>query len=428
MKPIIRVENLSKQYRIGARRAPHATLGETLSGVLRSPLGSLRRTRERREADSTHWALKGVSFEVAPGEVVGVIGNNGAGKSTLFKILSRVTEPTSGRAELYGRVSSLLEVGTGFHPELTGRENIYLNGSILGMARSEIERKFDEIVAFAELEKFLDTPVKRYSSGMYMRLAFAVAAHLEPEILLVDEVLAVGDAAFQKKCLGKLGDVASEGRTVLFISHNMAAIQSLCNRVLWISAGEVVEEAEAAHVVSSYLRKGAEAPSERIWHEPAGAPGCEKVRLHRACVRPEGGAPTDEITIRTPLALEFDYWNLEPGARLSLSLLLFNEQGTVILETFPVREPAWHGKPFPAGLFRSVCRIPGDLLNDGMHRISVYIVQDQGKVLFSVEDVLTFNVLDSAARRGDWHGKWTGAVRPDLQWETAYLGGARGES
>lgn len=235
MQPIIRVQNLGKRYFLGGPSAPYSTIRESIMEMARKPLRTLRRNGNAPAI----WALKDVNFEVAPGDVVGIIGRNGAGKSTLLKILSRITEPTSGRVELYGRVASLLEVGTGFHPELTGRENIFLNGSILGMTRKEIESKFDEIVAFAEIEKFLDTPVKRYSSGMYVRLAFAVAAHLEPEILIVDEVLAVGDAAFQKKCLGRMRDVASTGRTVLFVSHNMAAVSSLCSKAMLLWEGKV---------------------------------------------------------------------------------------------------------------------------------------------------------------------------------------------
>ncbi len=258
MPPIIRVENLSKRYRIGQREG-YQTLRESLIRSAAAPLRAVRKMFEAEAgangagADPHVWALRDVSFEVAPGEVLGVIGRNGAGKSTLLKILSRITEPTSGRAELYGRVGSLLEIGTGFHAELTGRENIYLSGAILGMRRAEIARKFDEIVSFAEVEQFIDTPVKHFSSGMYLRLAFAVAAHLEPEILLVDEVLAVGDAAFQKKCLGKMGDVAREGRTVLFVSHNMASIQSLCSACLILSSGRVAGWGEPAAMVDRYI-------------------------------------------------------------------------------------------------------------------------------------------------------------------------------
>ena len=250
----IRVENLSKQYRIGRAQQRHDTLRDALVDTLKR--WKVRRRSNEPTGNDTIWALRDVSFEVRRGEVVGIIGRNGAGKSTLLKILSRITDPTSGRAEIHGRVGSLLEVGPGFHPDLTGRENIYLNGAILGMRRHEIERKFDEIVAFAEIEKFLDTPVKRYSSGMYVRLAFAVAAHLEPEILLVDEVLAVGDAAFQKKCLGKMGDVAQEGRTVLFVSHNMAAIESLCNLAMMLNCGRLTAIGSTERVVAEYLLDG----------------------------------------------------------------------------------------------------------------------------------------------------------------------------
>lgn len=261
MKPIIRVENLHKQYRIGARQAAYKTLRESVIDAARSPFRRLR--RESTQTAETIWALKNINFDVLPGEVIGVIGRNGSGKSTLLKILSRITEPTQGRIELYGRVGSLLEVGTGFHPELTGRENIFLNGAILGMARTEITAKFDEIVEFAEIDKFIDTAVKHYSSGMYMRLAFAVAAHLEPEILLVDEVLAVGDAAFQKKCLGKMGDVASEGRTVLFVSHNTTAIAGLCKHGLLLSQGELIAAGDIEKVLEVYAGMNAEQQSRR---------------------------------------------------------------------------------------------------------------------------------------------------------------------
>src|SRR5215468_4229855 len=251
MRPIIRVENLSKQYRIGARRDSYSTLRDSIVETLRAPFGWLR--RNGNHGGDHIWALRDVSFEVAPGEVVGVIGRNGAGKSTLLKILSRITEPTTGQVELYGRVGSLLEVGTGFHPELSGRENIYLNGAILGMRRGEIDQKFDEIVAFAEIEQFIDTPVKHYSSGMYMRLAFAVAAHLEPEILLVDEALAVGDAAFQNKCIGKMQDISGRGRTIVFVSHNLIAIQYLCAKVFVISKGEVEYQGTTQAGLQYYL-------------------------------------------------------------------------------------------------------------------------------------------------------------------------------
>ena len=417
MKPIIKVEHISKQYQLGLRQQPYQTLREALAGAWRAPLKRLRRDRGGSE---TLWALEDVSFEVFPGEIIGIIGRNGAGKSTLLKILSRITEPTMGRAELYGRVGSLLEVGTGFHSELTGRENIFLNGAVLGMRRTEIAQKFDEIVAFAEVERFLDTPVKHYSSGMYMRLAFAVAAHLEPEVLVVDEVLAVGDAEFQAKCLGKMGAVAHQGRTVLFVSHNMAAVQSLCKSVIYLHDGKIVDKGSQERVVKNYLGQ-VSASTETTWSSMASAPGNDRVRIHRVAARPVEGSASDAITIETPIVLEFEYWNLAPNTRLNLSLHLYNERGIRVFNTFPVREPVWHGREFPVGLYRSSCYIPGNLLNDGMHRVQLMIVKDQGIVLFVLDDALVFNVFDAVERRGDWHGKWEGAIRPDLEWKTEYL-------
>src|SRR5215813_12547889 len=247
MEPIVRVDGVSKRFQIGANGAAYQTLRESLTSALRNPF-----RRNSKSSAQTIWALQDITFEIAAGEVVGIIGRNGAGKSTLLKVLSRITEPTRGRVELFGRVGSLLEVGTGFHPELTARENIYLNGAILGMHHAEIKKKFDEIVAFSEVEKFIDTPVKHFSSGMYVRLAFAVAAHLEPEILIVDEVLSVGDASFQKKCLGKMGDVAKAGRTVVLVTHQMNQIRRLCHRVVWIDEGKVRQNGPTAEVTSAY--------------------------------------------------------------------------------------------------------------------------------------------------------------------------------
>ena len=421
MKPIIRIENLSKQYRIGTRRAAYDTLRERLAGAARAPLTLLQR-RQRGGRGETIWALRGVGFNVRPGEVCGIIGSNGAGKSTLLKILSRITEPTTGRAELYGRVGSLLEVGTGFHPDLTGRENVYLNGAVLGMKRAEIARKFDEIVAFSEIEKFIETPVKFYSSGMYMRLAFAVAAHLESEILVVDEVLAVGDASFQKKCIGKMGGVAEQGRTVLFVSHNLTAMQGLCNRIIWLREGRVVEDGAPGRVVSDYLENSFSSLTEQVWDDIATAPGNEAVRLRSARVRPEGGAPSDPITIKTPFVIEFDYWNLQPGAVLNLSLAVTNQEGVMVFSSGPTREPVWHGRPFPVGLFRSRCHVPGDLLNDGAHHIRLLAVRDRNVVIYNHPGVLSFDVREVAETRQYWYDKWPGAVRPDLEWSTEMVG------
>ena len=415
MKPMIKVTSLSKQYRIGARES-YGTLRDTLMSAISAPLRLLSSNGDA--AQETIWALRDVDIEVPQGEILGIIGRNGAGKTTLLKVLSRITEPTTGRVDLYGRVASLLEVGTGFHPELTGRENIFLSGAILGMHRQEIERKFDEIVNFAEIEKFLDTPVKRYSSGMYMRLAFAVAAHLEPEILLVDEVLAVGDAQFQKKCLGKMGDVARQGRTILFVSHNMMAIQSLCRRAIWLDAGRVVEDGGSGKVVSSYLKSSSFARAEQVWEDIATAPGNEKVRLHAARIRAEGGSPAGPFRIDSDLILEFEYWNLVPESYLNLSVFLHNQEGIAVLNTGPLNEPVWHGRPFPAGLFRSVCRIPGGLLNDNTYLVTLYVIKDQSSAVFIYDSLLTFEVRDVTESRAAWFGKWPGVVRPNFVWTT----------
>jgi lipopolysaccharide transport system ATP-binding protein len=316
----------------------------------------------------------------------------------------------------------LLEVGTGFHPELTGRENIFLNGAILGMKRKEIAAKFDEIVEFAEVERFLDTPVKRYSSGMYVRLAFAVAAHLNPEILIIDEVLAVGDATFQKKCLGKMGEVASqEGRTVLFVSHNMTAIQSLCSRVFWMEQGKLRDEGRPKELVPKYLKTAYSPRREQTWDAPAAAPGNDKVKLRRVSIRPDNDRPEGPIDTHTPLVMELDYWNLSPGTCLNLSVSVLNEEGMPIFNSVPVEEPLWHGRPFPAGLFRSSFRIPGDLLNDGTHRVLLYVVEDQSVVLSRHEDILVFDVIEPIGERQAWFGKWEGAVRPRLEWTTELI-------
>jgi lipopolysaccharide transport system ATP-binding protein len=419
----IRCEGLGKQYRI-AERQSYKTFRDTLAAAASRPFRRFQSSFGRSSAahqasNDSFWALDDVSFEVKRGEVVGIIGRNGAGKSTLLKILSRITEPTKGRVVINGRVGSLLEVGTGFNPELTGRENIYLNGAILGMKKAEIERRFDEIVAFAEVEKFIESPVKRYSSGMYVRLAFAVAAHLEPEIMMVDEVLAVGDAQFQKKCLGRMSDVGKEGRTILFVSHNMSALQNLCRRAVWLSSGRIIEDGESSLVVSRYLKSGQDGMSEQIWPDPDTAPGCESVRLRAARVR----ALNDDndsglITVDTPFALEFEYWNLEPENYLNLSVIVYDEQGVVVFNAVPSQEPIWHGRPFPPGLFRSVCEVPGGLMNDGSHTVELLVVKNQAFVTHRHADVLVFDIHDVPDKRLAWYGKRIGATRPRLNWRT----------
>src|SRR5262245_59701680 len=425
----IRCEGLCKLYRVGERKS-YKTFRDTLAAAAVRPFQSLRSSLRRSSAsglqrsDDSFWALDDLSFEVNRGEVVGIIGRNGAGKSTLLKILSRITEPTKGRVEIDGRVGSLLEVGTGFNPELTGRENIYLNGAILGMKKAEIERRFDEIVAFAEVEKFIDSPVKRYSSGMYVRLAFAVAAHLEPEIMMVDEVLAVGDAQFQKKCLGRMTDAGKEGRTILFVSHNMSALQSLCRRAIWLSSGRIVDDGESSRIVSNYLKSGQQGTSERVWSDPDTAPGCESVRLRAARVRSlNDDNDSGFITVDTPFAIEFEYWNLEPNNYLNLSVIVYDEQGVVVFNTVPSEERVRHGRRFPAGLFRSAREIPGGLMNDGIHTVELLVVKNQSFVIHRQPDVLTFDIHDIPDERIAWYGKRIGATRPRLTWTTELVEG-----
>jgi lipopolysaccharide transport system ATP-binding protein len=419
MKPVIRVEGLAKQYRIGARGDAYRTLRESLTDAAKAPIRRLRGgARSRAE---TIWALRDVSFEVEPGEVVGLIGRNGAGKSTLFKVLSRITEPTRGRVELYGRVGSLLEVGTGFHPELTGRENVFLNGAILGMARAEITRKFDEIVAFAEVEKFIDTPVKRYSSGMYVRLAFAVAAHLEPEILIVDEVLAVGDMAFQKKCLNKMQDVSVQGRTVLFVSHNIQAVTRLCKRAILLSEGAVLADGPAPQVAGEYLHSDVGTVSERVWPEPDKSPGDEVVRLRGVRVRNEGGETAEAVDIRRPVGVEMEYEVLEPGRVLVPNYHFFNEDGVCafILHDF---NSEWRRRTRPPGRYVSTAWIPGNFLAEGTLLVGAAVTSYQPmQVHFYERDAVAFQVTDSLegdSTRGDYAGHLPGVVRPQFEWTT----------
>jgi lipopolysaccharide transport system ATP-binding protein len=426
MNPIVRANNLSKQYSLGLREAAYGSLRESITAAVGAPLRLLRGRNSKRSAE-TIWALRDVGFEIEPGEVVGIIGRNGAGKSTLLKVLSRITEPTTGRIELYGRVGSLLEVGTGFHPELTGSENIYLNGAILGMRKFEIKRRFDEIVAFAELEKFLDTPVKRYSSGMYMRLAFAVAAHLEPEILLVDEVLAVGDADFQKKCLGKMKEVAEHGRTVLFVSHNMTAINQLCPRCLLLADGKVALDGKTSDVVSTYLQTGS-GGAETVWEDPRRAPGNDNIKLHAVRVKSQGTVKS-EVDIDKEVAVEVEFWNRREGKRnLCVNIYLLDSNGTVVLSTG--NTPAanslpdeWFDKPYPEGLFRAVCTFPANFLNEGLYYITVYVVT-LGPLAIEVDapHVLSFRVFDTGVmREPGGGGGWAGVIRVRLPWRTALL-------
>jgi len=418
MKPIIKVENLSKQYTIGGPAEPYSTLRESLVKTVKAPFNAFR--NGRRNGNEQFWALKDINFEVTPGEVVGIIGRNGAGKSTLLKILSRITEPTTGKVDLYGRVGSLLEVGTGFHPELTGRENIYLNGAILGMKHDEISKKFDEIVDFAEIEEFLDTPVKRYSSGMYMRLAFGVAAHLEPEVLMVDEVLAVGDAQFQKKCLKKMKDVGEHGRTVLFVSHDMQAMSRLCGRVIWLSSGNVMEDGATETVIGSYLLEQATRGAERTWDADTG-PGNETARLRSVRVRNRSGETVSTVNITEPVAIEMTYDVLKEGVVMAPNIHLFNDRGVCLFVTVDI-EKEWKNTPRPVGSYTSTVWIPGNFLSEGSVIVRAALTTFRPMIVhFDEPDAVMFHVVESSegeTARGDYTGVMPGAIRPILKWET----------
>jgi len=415
--PIISVEKLSKRYVIAHRRDSRDGLRHVLENALRNPFQTLRQ-RNSLQTQEEFWALKDVSFDIKQAEVVGIIGRNGAGKSTLLKILSRITEPTSGRIRLRGRVASLLEIGTGFHPDLTGRENIYLNGAILGMTRVEIRSRFDEIVAFSEVEKYLDTPVKRYSSGMHVRLAFAVAAHLEPEILIVDEVLAVGDIAFQKKCLGKMEDISrSSGRTVLFVSHNMSMITRLCTRGILLQNGSVALIDNSEAVVSQYILSFGETGSEKVWAETE-RPGNNKMRLHAVRVVDAEGRSVSAVDIRRRVWVELHYEALQilpPGVRTGLRL--FMPDGTVVFSSADTSNNQWHEKPRRVGHYISRCEIPGNLLNEGLYSVTVASDIPNVEILFFQENVVTFHVEQTS---GEHSEKWLGVVCPALNWDIEF--------
>ncbi|MDT4969332.1 MAG: lipopolysaccharide transport system ATP-binding protein [Acidobacteriota bacterium] len=421
----ISCERISKRYRIGERESYRA-LRDSLASAMRAPFRRFRSSSKRSNgheagADNTFWALNNVSFEVRRGEVVGIIGRNGAGKSTLLKILSRITKPTSGEARIDGRVGSLLEVGTGFHPELTGRENIFLNGAILGMKKVEIKRRFDDIVAFAEIEKFVDTPVKRYSSGMYVRLAFAVAAHLEPEILLVDEVLAVGDASFQKKCLNKMQAVGEEGRAVFFVSHNMSAITRLCQRAILLDEGRVLADDLAHKVVGTYLRAGTGTMAAREWGE--NSPGNDIARLKAVRVRTQDGQITDVIDIRQSVGIEIEFEVLQSGYVLVPNYYFINEEGVCAFVASD-QDPEWRRRARPVGSYVSTAWIPGNFLAEGSIAVGAGVsTMDPTTVHFYESDAVAFQVVDSLegnSARGDYAGHVPGVVRPLLEWTTRY--------
>jgi lipopolysaccharide transport system ATP-binding protein len=423
---VIRAENLGKRYRLGERER-YLALRDLLARAATAPArlfaphkpsssnGDHRNGNRRDGHDSHIWALREASLEIRQGEVVGLIGRNGAGKSTLLKILSRITKPTAGWAEIHGRVGSLLEVGTGFHPELTGAENIFLNGAILGMSKRDITRKFDEIVAFAEVERFITTPVKHYSSGMYVRLAFSVAAHLEPEILLVDEVLAVGDASFQKKCLGKMGQVSREGRTILFVSHNMAAIKALCSRAILMKDGTVSASGTVADVVDEYLLGNAQAANVGEWPDPATAPGNENVRLCFVRITAPEDKPVIDIDSGGDIEIGFD--NFRENINLGVTVRVTTSEGILVFVSNYRVSP---DNDSHCGFYQAKCRIPGHLLNAGRYSVDLVFLKDQRWVLFRVDSVVSFEVENTATGRGATMGVAPGVVRPLLSWSHSF--------
>jgi lipopolysaccharide transport system ATP-binding protein len=415
----IRAVGIGKEYRIGQLEGAYDTLRDQLSALALRGLGRA----EPRPSRDKFWAVRDVSFKIDEGEVVGIIGRNGAGKTTLLRMLSRITEPTVGYADVSGRLGSLLEVGTGFHQELTGRENIFLNGAILGMRKREIARRLDDIIEFSGVEKFIDTPVKRFSSGMYVRLAFSVAAHLEPDILVVDEVLAVGDADFQKRSLGKMEEIGSSGRTVVFVSHNMATIARLCQRAILLDKGSVVDDGPADRVVARYLAGEHGTAAERSWADLAEAPGDESVRLRSVRVVDASSETVESIDVREPLGIEIVLDVLSDGLPFVPWIALFNEQGGHVFSAMDI-DPAWRASREP-GRYTATAWIPANLLNEGAMLVSVslntFMSGGRAQRRAAVDEAVVVSVYDPGegdSARGHYHSHWSAPVRPLLQWAT----------
>jgi homopolymeric O-antigen transport system ATP-binding protein len=415
MAVAVRAENLSKQYRLGQMQPAYGTLRDSIANRVRG-------NRDGDGPDSVEeiWALRDVSFEAREGEVLGIIGANGAGKSTLLKVLTRITAPTRGRAEIRGRVGSLLEVGTGFNPELTGRENIYLNGSILGMRRQEIDRNFDAIVEFSGVAKFIDTPVKRYSSGMFVRLAFSVAAHFEPEVMIVDEVLAVGDADFQRRSMGRMEDIGESGRTVLFVSHNLQGILQLCDRAILLDHGSVVRDGPTEDVVALYEEQAMGAGSQVAWDDPLEAPQNDLIRLCSARIVDEDGRPSTTLDVRRPIGIELGFSVLRDGPPVAPKIKVVDQHGTICFNAMDV-DPRWH-EPMAPGDYVATAWIPGNLFNEGRHAVDVEVVRvvsPKLNVQAAAHQAVAFHVYDPAegdSARGKFTGQWRGVVRPLLEW------------
>lgn len=407
------VEKLSKSFQVAHQRnGNYRTLHDELLTLPRRLLA--RFSGNGQPASETFWALKDISFEVKKGEVVGIIGRNGAGKSTLLKILNRITEPTSGVANIYGRVGALLEVGTGFHPELTGRENIFMNGAILGMTRAEIRQKFDEIVAFAEIKRFLDTPVKRYSSGMHVRLAFAIAAHLDPEIILVDEVLSVGDVQFQNKCLGKMEDVArTEGRTALFVSHNLGAVSQLCTTTIWIDNGVIRRMGPSSQVIADYMTTDAQR-GEVIWPEGTANRGVTELKLYSARVRNNYGTVSSTVESTKPFCVEIEYEITRPLWNLRVGFFLRTSAGGYVFDSHDADDPEFRSGRDP-GHYTSCCHVPGNLLGPGTYLISLNANICKVGNLAREENTLVLEIVNTSPRGAI--SQRGGVIQPQFTWK-----------
>mgnify|MGYP000075415186 FL=1 len=428
------VDNISKLYRIGVPTVTSENRSNPLVRALTKPFANFRKYRSlysfsdaELAGENPHkdilWALREVSFDMNEGDIVGVIGANGAGKSTLLKVISRITPPTKGRLTVRGRVSCLLEVGTGFHGELTGRENIYMSGTILGMRKLEVDAKFDDIVDFSGIGKFVDTPVKRYSSGMSVRLAFAVMAHLEPDLLIVDEVLAVGDVEFQRKCLNQMSEAGDRGRTVMFVSHNMSAVARLCKRGFFMRGGELVQDAPIADVVYSYMTAGGQSSAERVWEDMNEAPGDDSVRLHAVKVVGENSMPTGTVDIGHAMGIQITFDVLEPGHQLSPYITMVSDAGIDLFSSADSNRQ-FESEPREIGRYTTVCWVPAEFLAEGTHYVRVVMrAMNRQLLVFRESDVVAFNVIDeknSGFGTTWWEGKPKGVVRPNLDWTYEY--------
>jgi len=413
-QPAIKVEGLWKEYTVGAAHDRHTTFYDLLSQTLKAPFQRLRALGGSSSEAEQFFALRDVNFEVQPGEVLGIIGRNGAGKSTLLKILSRITAPTKGRIEVRGKLASLLEVGTGFHPELSGRENIFLNGAILGMTRKEVAKKLDEIVAFAEIERFIDTPVKRYSSGMYVRLAFAVAANIEADALLVDEVLAVGDAEFQKRCLDKMEEVANGGRTVVFVSHNISAIRSLCSKGLLLKEGRVENIGPIGSVLENYANEGNCSINEKIF--TATKQKTTVASLNRVAVRQKNGTQGERLSSIVPVHVIVDMF-VHEAARVGVFIHCYDEQQIMVFSSGSFFDDQLDAETLNPGAHRFICEIPGRLLNDGNFALDVMLVRNRNEVFANEASIIRFRIDDDFAVIPGWQWRPAGVIRPHLNWK-----------